>query len=256
LTEEQLVLHYYGEPGDSLEAERHIEECAQCRALYASFQRVLNVVASDPVPERGEDYGAEVWRRIEAKLPSRRWQWLWAGSPALRWAFASAAMIALLAVAFLVGRQFPNRTAAPVVAADPQAREQVLVVAMVDYLDRSQMVLVELANSNASGPLDISAEQERAQELISDTRLYRQTAASTGDTSVTAILDEIERVMLDIARGPSRLSSVELGALRSRLQAEGILFKIRVVNSNMRSQEETPGSGGSPETAVKGKKKI
>ena len=228
LTEEQLVLHYYGEQENSLESERHLEECEECRAVYSSLQRVLNVVESDPIPERGADYGAEVWRRIESKLPSRRWRWFWSGAPALRWAFASAAMVALLAAAFLAGRYSPSRPAAPV------------VVAMGDYLDRSQMVLIELANTNASGPLDISSEQERAQQLLSDTRLYRQTAASTGDASVTGILDELERVMLDIAHGPSRLSPVELDKLRARLQAEGILFKIRVVNSNMRGQEESP----------------
>ena len=70
-------------------------------------------------------------------------------------------------------------------------------------------MLIELANANARGPLDISSEQERAQELISETRLYRQTAAATGNTSVTGILDELERLLLDIARGPSRLSPVE-----------------------------------------------
>ena len=73
---------------------------------------------------------------------------------------------------------------------DPQVREQVLLVAVGDYLDRSQMVLVELANASSKGPLDISPEQERAQELISETRLYRQTATTTGNTSVTGILDE------------------------------------------------------------------
>ena len=93
--------------------------------------------------------------------------------------------------------------------------------------------------------MDISPEQERAQELISETRLYRQTAATTGNASVTGILDELERVMLDIAHGPSRLSPVELEKLRARLEAEGILFKIRVVNSNVRSQEEaSPGKAG------------
>ena len=235
LTEEQLVSRYYGEQGESLETERHLDECQECRALYGSVQRVLNMV----VPERGADYGAEVWRRIEGKLPARRWKWLWSWTPQLRWAMAGAAMAALLAIAFLAGRSYPNRPApGPVVAADPQARERVLLAAMGDYLDRSQMVLIELSNTNTRGSLDISSEQERAQDLISETRLYRQTATTTGDGSVTGILDELERVLLDIARGPSRLSPVELEDLRERLKAEGILFKIRVVNSNVRSQEE------------------
>jgi anti-sigma factor RsiW len=58
LDEEQLILHYYGEEADSLESERHLEECPECRSSYASLQRVLNVVESEPVPERGAGYGA------------------------------------------------------------------------------------------------------------------------------------------------------------------------------------------------------
>src|SRR5262249_16567343 len=126
---------------------------------------------------------------------------------------------------------------APQVASDPRAPERVLLVAVGDYLDRSQMVLVELANTNARGALDISSEQERAQDLVSEARLYRQTAAATGNASVTRILDELERVLVDIGHGPAQLSPAELDKLRKRLEAEGILFKIRVVNSNVRNRE-------------------
>jgi len=238
LTEEQLVFYYYGEEGETLDTERRLDECEECRALYGSLQRVLNVVDSMPAPERGAAYGAQVWQRIEPKLAGRRWRLAWAGVPSLRYAFASAAMLALLAVAFLTGRFYPHRPAAPRMAADARAPERVLLVAVSDYLERSHMILIELANANAIGPLDISSEQERAQELISETRLYRQTAANTGATSVTGILDELERLLLDIAHGPSRLSPAELEKFRARLEAEGILFKIRVVHSNVRSEED------------------
>jgi predicted anti-sigma-YlaC factor YlaD len=50
LSEEQLILHYYGEEEDALSAERHLGECDDCRALYGSLQRTLNVVDSLPVP--------------------------------------------------------------------------------------------------------------------------------------------------------------------------------------------------------------
>src|ERR1043165_2296107 len=72
LTEEQLILHYYGEARDTLAAEQHLEDCENCRGIYASLQRVLNVVDSLPVPERGPGYGAELWRRLESQLPVRR----------------------------------------------------------------------------------------------------------------------------------------------------------------------------------------
>lgn len=238
LTEEQLVLHYYGEESETLETERHLDECEECRALYGSLQRVFNVVDSMPAPERGPEYGAQLWRRIETKLPARRGLWMWGGAPAWRFGLACAAMLVLVVGAFLAGRFYPHAPVSSQVAVDTHASERILLVAVGDYLERSQMVLIELANSSARGPLDISSEQERAQELISETRLYRQTAAATGNTSITGILDELERILLDIARGPSRLSPAELEKFRARLIAESILFKIRVVNSNVRSQEE------------------
>ena len=43
LTEEQLVLHYYGE---GAEIEEHIGACDQCRLSYQALQRVLNSVNS------------------------------------------------------------------------------------------------------------------------------------------------------------------------------------------------------------------
>jgi hypothetical protein len=111
-------------------------------------------------------------------------------------------------------------------------------VAVGDYLDRSQMVLVELANADSKGPLDISAEQARAEDLVSETRLYRQTAAHTGDSQVSAVLDDLERVLVDITHEPSRISPDALDKLRDRLKSEGILFKIRVLGSNVRREEE------------------
>jgi hypothetical protein len=126
-------------------------------------------------------------------------------------------------------------------AADSQAGERVLLVAVGDYLERSQMVLIELSNASPKGSRDISAEQERAGDLVTETRLYRQTAARTGDTRITGVLDELERVLVDITHAPSNMTPSQLEELRQRLEAEGILFKIRVLGSNVRNQEATDG---------------
>ena len=113
LNEEQLILHYYGEEGDdSSTAEQHLEECGECRALYASLQRVLNVVDSLPVPERGAEYGAQVWQRIESASAGAAAVRLAGRVPApMRWAAAGAAFAGLLVAAFLAGRFYPGRAA-------------------------------------------------------------------------------------------------------------------------------------------------
>ena len=237
LSEEQLILYYYGEESENPAAGRHLDECPECRQTYGSLQRVLNVLDGMPVPEQGADYGTQVWHRIEGRLPVRR-GFHWPEFP-WRWAVAAVAVAGLLVVAFLAGRfSQSSRTAPSVVAkADPQANERVLLVAVGDYLERSQMVLIELANANPKGHLDISTEQERASDLVSESRLYRQTAVHTGNTKVANMLDELDRVLLDITHAPSEISPADLERLRQRFEAEGILFKIRVLGSNVRQEE-------------------
>ena len=122
-------------------------------------------------------------------------------------------------------------------AQTPRHGERVLLVAVGDYLERSQMVLVELNNANPKRSLDISSEQERAGDLVTEARLYRQTAARTGNTRISGVLDDLERVLVEITHAPSNMTKAELEALRQRLEAEGILFKIRVLGSNVRNQE-------------------
>jgi hypothetical protein len=147
-----------------------------------------------------------------------------------------------MVTAFIAGRLYPRHNQpAQMAAADPQAGERVLMVAVGDYLERSQMVLIELSNANPNGSMDISAEQERAGDLVTETRLYRQTAARTGDTRITGVLDELERVLVDITHAPSQMTPGQLEELRQRLEAEGILFKIRVLGSNVRNQEVPDG---------------
>ena len=173
---------------------------------------MLNVVDSLPVPERAAEYGAQVWQRIEHRLPARRrsfWMLPTAVATGRRPARPSQR---LLVAAFIAGRFYPQaQQPAQMAAADAQAGERVLLVAVGDYLERSQMVLIELANANPKGPLDISTEQERAGDLVTETRLYRQTAAHTGDTRITGVLDELERVLVDITHAPSKISPGPVG---------------------------------------------
>lgn len=243
LTEEQLILHYYEGENDG-ENARHLSECNACRDSFAALDRVLGMLSSLPVPERGDEYGARVWQGVAPRLPQPRRTWLLAFP--WRWALGGVAFASLLVAAFLAGRLYPVPVrSTPTLASDAQANERVLLVAVGDYLERSQMVLIELANASSNGPLNIAEQQERASDLVAESRLYRQTAVHTGDAAVASVLDELDRVMLDIAHSPTELSSDELEKLRQRLAAEGILFKIRVLGSNVRHREQR-GSDASP----------
>jgi len=235
LSEEDLVLHYYGEAPDAAPVDLHLKECEACRALYGSLQRVLNAVDGVPVPERSGDYGAQVWQRIAHHLPLRQRRFLI--SP-WRWAAAGAAFATLIVAAFLLGRFYPQPPAPAPMTADTEAQQRLLTLAVGDYLERSQVVLIELANANPTGTLDISPEQDRVENLLTENRLYRQTALHMGDAVIAGVLDELQRVLLEIAHAPSMLSAMQVDELRRQLHDDGILFKMRVLDSTVRNREE------------------
>ncbi len=234
ITEEQLVLFYYGDAGDTVSVESHLAQCEQCRAEYRAVQTVLNTVDSAPVPERSPQYGAEVWQRIQKKVGGRKragwfpW-WMWVP-------VAAGALV----LAFMAGRM-THKTETPTVASGGQVRERVLLVAVGDHLERSQMVLAEISNApDGKGKVDISDQQKLAEDLIDSNRLYRQTANRTGDSGVADVLDDLERVLLEIANSPSQIDREQLDELREQIKDRGLLFKIRVMGSKVRQEESAP----------------
>lgn len=260
LSEEQLIEVYYsGEPND------HLHECKVCGEDYQQLRNVLALVSESPVPERGEGYGREVYARVLQAIDredsvrdvERSWNFL---NLFRNWSWSTAGAMAFLAIAaFAAGRFLPRAgVAAPgVTVAEKQGpvKEKILLVALGDHLDRSQMVLMEVSHAQTVPGVmpnaDITSQQQFAEDLISDNRLYRQTALQVGETGVAGVLEELERVLIEIANSPSKLNSKQLEELQKRIEKEGILFKVRVIGSTVRekdshpaaSQNQVPGQG-------------
>ena len=243
-TEEQLLWHCYGEESrnkEGGEVPEHLATCEVCQARMRSLQQSLTAISEQEPPDPGLGFEARMWSRIQPQLAphNRGWRsFVW-----WQWTAAAVACASLMVAAFLAGRHYPNTAKpAPVIAVDRDGGERVLLIAVGDYLERSQRVLVELANASPNGPLDISTEQQLAEDLVTENRLYRQTADRTGDAAVAGVLDELERVLLDVTHAPSEIPPAELENLRRRLEAEGILFKIRVLGSQVREADTPAGA--------------
>lgn len=234
-TEEQLVLYYYEESHESPETASHLDTCVACRDGYQALQRVLNSVDSLPVPERAPDYEARVWSSLAPLLqPRRPWYQSWSGWKALA---VAGSMAVLLAAAFLAGRGI-TPPAQEVVADASQLRERVLLVALGAHLERTKMMLMELAHAQpVGGQVDISFEQDAAARLLQANRLYRQTALGTGNYQVTALLEELERVMVELAHSPASVPEQQLEDMRSRIEEQSLLFKVRVFSSQFENRE-------------------
>jgi hypothetical protein len=237
LDDDALVLAHYGEE-DGPENRLHLAACADCKARLVALGDLLGTVQAPEAPERPADYGARVWARLEPRLqakPAAPLVFRVFGARPLPKVAGFSALAASLVLAFLLGRQFPG--SAPQ-ALTPAVRERILLVAIGDHLERSQMVLVEIANAPSDGPLDVSAERASASDLVAANRLYRQTAARSGEPALAAVLEELERVLVEVAAGPEQLSQADLGELQRRIEARGLLFKIRVVGSQVREREK------------------
>ncbi len=236
LTEEDLVLLHYGEADAPLDLAPHLAECEACRKAAGALRSALAAVDELQVPERHEAYGAEVWARLAPRLASRERVLRFPTRRA--WAALLGAAAGLL-VAFEAGRHWPRVAPTPPeqVASGP-VRERILLVAVGDHLRRSQLVLVELVNVEGQGPVDVNAERELARNLVANSRLYRQRATAAGDAAVTSVLDDLERVLVEIANGPATLTSQEAQELRGRIESKGILFKVKVLGSQLQEKEE------------------
>ncbi len=91
-------------------------------------------------------------------------------------------------------------------------------------------MLVQLANS---APSDLRDDQARAEDLLAANRLYRQSARLNNQPSVEELLDELEQYFIEISNaGPD-----ELPLLKQRMTDQDILFKLRIVDAQLRERQ-------------------
>ena len=270
ITEEQLVAFALDdvEAGTRAAVEAHVETCAACRASLDEIRATLDHAASLEVPARGDDYGAHVWERLESRLgdsrsgeasdfgtsapqhrtsaprysgtlahlPVRLTPWL-----------AAAAAVTLIVGAYWLGRYNAGTNGAPhtpTIAQAPSSpslgteaiRERVVLAALGEHFDRTERTLVELVNSEPGRRVDISAEQAWARDLLEANRLYRR-ATGGKSPALAQVLEDLEPVLLEIANSPSQLTSDEFEAMRDRIEARSLVFKVRVTGADIRARQ-------------------
>jgi hypothetical protein len=253
LTDDELILHFYGETDrvDKARVVSHLAACDECRRADQQLRRVMTLVDTASPVEAPPGFERIAWARLEPALdaPRRTWRSIF-WFP--QWALAGG-VAALVLAAFVAGRfsggepagetstSGPTATASPVVA---DLAERVLNAEVGDHLDRTQMMLVELANAGTDESGVFAAEQQRASDLVAANRLIRQSVEQSGDAAVADVLEDLERLLLEIANAPATAPSDELSDLQSRISAEDLLFRVRVIASEMRQRTRDRSTGG------------
>lgn len=229
LGEEDLVLLYYNEPGAAEEGRAHLAECAECRAAAESLTLTLDACNEWTVPEPGAGFGRSVWARLAPQLERRR-----PGFEMRIW-LAGAAVAAMVIAAFLAGRVTSHPAPTFTTALSPQARDRIIAISLADHFERAQLLLTEVANMSDSDGAELAADRARARDLANEGRLLRQVLRTDpANAGMAPLLEEVGRFVVEVANAPDRMDAGEIGGLKRRIDAESLLFKVRITEANLR----------------------
>lgn len=236
-TEADLILYYYGEAPDAAGIERRLGESPRLRSEYDALCRALDAIEEGPLPVLPASYEAQLWSSLEGQLGRGRQR----AQPALggplrhRWALVGA-MATLVVAAFVAGRYWPDREIETASVVAQEARQRILLMAVADHLQRSEVLLLELVNARDDGEVDLSVERQLASTLRDQNRLYRRAAAQAGEVGIAVLLDQLERWLVETANGPPVADSPRFRGLRRDASNGDLLFRVRVVESRLRSR--------------------
>jgi hypothetical protein len=156
-----------------------------------------------------------------------------------------AACVLLIVGAFFAGRLWEHRqpgttagTNAPQIpehAAPPQQR--IVVVVLSDHLDRSERLLVELKHADAGSEEMVSPLRDEARSLLVANRICRQNAAKIDDPELAAALDRLDRLLDELANQSGGVNSATIARLQEEMNADGLLFQVRVLRSRIPEQQ-------------------
>jgi hypothetical protein len=246
LSEEELIAHAYGE-GEMAAAKRHREGCAECSNSYTAIESDLADMKFAEPPGRDAGYGEKVWASLSGSLPayeSAKWKWLrgglWRGL-----SYAGACAL-LLACTFFGGRLWERKHAQSnakigshqterQVAHVPQAG-QVVVVVLSDHLDRSERLLVELKHADSESMMT-SPLRDEARSMLAANRICRQNARQQDDPRLATALDRLDHLLEELANQPGGLNAETLARLQTQANADGLLFEVRVLRSQLPEQQ-------------------
>jgi len=246
ITDDDLTLLFYGEHEDPALAAL-VAESELLSARYDALCSELKLADAYQPPQRGDDYGSEVWQRISPQLEGGSVEtkghlrtWL-SSIFQPRFSLAGAVSMLLVAVlAFTLGRNGGQEiSTAPGDALDGTAvalagidSKRLLTHSVSGHLEQVNLVLTQFANSTEAS----ASEADYATDMLVANRLYRQAADTLGNHKLAAFLADLEPLLIEMAHEAQSGSA----ATRERMQQEvrdGLLFRVRVMNKQLNKPE-------------------
>ncbi len=109
----------------------------------------------------------------------------------------------------------------------------------LDYLDRSQTLLLEFAQNGAAGPIPLSRADtvEKARALVEKKRYLNTQLESIPLAKARAICDQIELLFIELGRSGEDLTPAEAAEIRDYIERKQLLLKIKLLRSELTGSE-------------------
>ncbi len=251
--EQDLILFLYDDltADRRAELERHLRACSGCSEDVASFRLVLDTINEAGLGQTAEQEAPGAWPPLRALIEE-------AGASSRRpWVaplFKAAAIVLLAVGTFILGANWyaiaPEslRTAfdfgapAPIGLLDGQAsgsgvpRDQdagwslrVFSEETNGYLDRTRLVLLELANTGGN-PMPAPI-REASRNLLRENSHARLVAGRIEDPRIQELVGQLEGILREIAQLSDTGDTRNLERIRAYVNESGVLLQLEIFSA-------------------------
>ncbi len=259
--QKELAAFLYGElsPRQSRDLESHLKSCPACGRELNSIKKVFN--GADTLnPEMEAAMHRVDWDALSEGIVGHAWKRRPHGAgeygigirrfrfrPHLRPVFAglSVGIILGAALTFLILRPSrPTRLVSHEVIVTPEALEsmdrEVVRRAALDYLDRSQYLLLDLVQASPDNAAQFWRSEfaaRQARDLLFKKKTIDQQLDSYRMAKAKALCDQIELLFLELSQVSQEISTAELEKLQNLVQERRLVMKIKLVKKELQESE-------------------
>ncbi len=257
----ELAAYLYGElPADrSGEIEAHLESCSVCRLEMNTIKKVFNGADTlnpdmenaaqrvdwDSLPDRITDWVFNQKGKGQVRnRPRLRVFWLHSPIRSVYAALILGVCLGAVLTLLVIRPPRPAESAAGDLIVSTLALEsmdiEVARRTTLDYLDRSQYLLLDLMQSSPDKAADFwqsAFGNQQARSLLSKKKYIDQQLDNFQMVKAKALCDQIEMLFLELSQISHELSSAELSKLQSLIEERQLILKIKLVKKELQESE-------------------
>lgn len=209
----------------------HLANCAECREYLQELEKSIASLRAEgisnrnyaDIPQRAEL--GSLWEELQPaldKIDADKFRQL----PKKPFGAVAGSLLALAAclVIFVGVLQQPSPDIVEPTIADNTVNPEVM-----NYLDRAQIMLLQVANSSAPQAMDIPLSQTFARDMALEASFLNSDNNSSVNSGQKKLLKDIEFMLTQIANLDESNAALGVDLLQQFLEEKNILFKIRLL---------------------------